>query len=121
MEELILVVDDAKFARTVAKKTLLQGGYEHVLEASSAKDALKIFVEKQPDLTLLDITLPDNEDLTLLNNMLEARPDAKIIMNSAIGQKLIIADSIKAGAKDYIIKPFEEKQFLETVTKVLEA
>jgi two-component system chemotaxis response regulator CheY len=120
MNELILVVDDAKFARKIAIKALKNGGYDNIIEAVDAAEALQKFTEEQPELTLLDITLPDNSDLTLLHRMMEARPDAKIIMNSAIGQNLIIEDCIKAGAKAFITKPFEEKEFLKTVVTVLE-
>ena len=119
MENLILVVDDAKFARVVAKRALQNGGYENIIEAKTAAEALELFQERQPDLTLLDITLPDNTDLTLLKKLLEINPKASIVMNSAIGQELIIKDAVKAGAKDFIIKPFGEKQFLETVNKAL--
>ncbi len=120
MDDLILVVDDAKFARLVAKRALSNGGYENIIEAATAKEAFELFVERRPALTLLDITLPDNTDLTLLKKMLAERPDAKIVMNTAIGQDLIIMDAIKAGAKGFIVKPFEEKVFLNTVRKVLE-
>ena len=124
MGDLILVVDDAKFARILEKRTLRNGGYENIIEAATAKEAFELFVEKKPELTLLDITLPDNTDLTvmtLLKKMLAENPKAKIIMNTAIGQELIIMDAMKAGAKDFIVKPFEEKAFLNTVTRVLEA
>ncbi len=121
MNDLILVVDDAKFARVLVKRTLLNGGYENIIEAATAAEAFQLFVEREPDLVLLDITLPDNTDLTLLKKMLAERPGAKIIMNTAIGQEMIIIDAIKAGAKDFIVKPFEERVFLNTVTKVLEA
>lgn len=120
MEKLILVVDDAKFARVITKKALQNAGYDNILETSTAADALKVFQEKKPDLTLLDITLPDNTDLTLLKKMLEIDPGASIVMNSAIGQELIIMDALKAGAKDFIIKPFDEKEFIKTVNKVLD-
>ncbi len=121
MDDLILIVDDAKFARVLAKRTLQNGGYENIIEAATAAEALQLFKERKPDLVLLDITLPDNTDLTLLKKMLAEKPDAKIIMNSAIGQEMIIIDAIKAGAKDFVVKPFEERAFLNTVTKVLEA
>ncbi len=119
MEKLILVVDDAKFARVITKKALQNGGYNNIIEAATAADALALFQEKSPDLTLLDITLPDNTDLTLLKKLLEVNPKASIVMNSAIGQELIIMDALKAGAKDFIIKPFDEKQFIEIVNKAL--
>ena len=108
MEKLILVVDDAKFARVITKKALQNGGYDNIIEAATAADALALFQEKSPDLTLLDITLPDNTDLTLLKKLLEVNPKASIVMNSAIGQELIIMDALKAGAKDFIIKPFDD-------------
>lgn len=117
---LVLLVDDAKFARKIAKKALNNGGFDCVEEAVNAVQAMQLFEEKNPDLVLLDITLPDNSDLTLLKQMLEKKPEAKIIMLSAIGQELIIEDAIEAGAKAFIIKPFEEKKFLEEIFRVLE-
>lgn len=119
MEKMILVVDDAKFARVITKKALQNAGYDNTIEASTAAAALELFQEKKPDLTLLDITLPDNTDLTLLKKMLEIEPEASIVMVSAIGQDLIIMDALKAGAKDFIVKPFDEKEFIKTVNKVL--
>ncbi len=121
MENLILVVDDAKFARVVTKKALQNGGYDNIIEATTAEDTLRLFRERKPDLVLLDITLPDNTDLTLLKKLLEEDPEAKIIINSAIGQDLIIMDALKAGAKDFIVKPFDEKEFIKIVNKTLES
>ena len=66
MEDLILIVDDARFARRIETKALQDAGFEHIVEAKTAKEALQIFEEQAPELTLLDITLPDNSDLTLL-------------------------------------------------------
>ncbi len=119
MENLILIVDDAKFARVIAKKALQNGGYDNIIEAATAADALVKFQEYKPDLTLLDITLPDNTDLTLLKKLLAIDPKASIVINSAIGQDLIIMDALKAGAKDFIVKPFDEKQFIKIVNHVL--
>lgn len=119
MDDLILIVDDARFARRIERKALEDAGFENIIEAKMAGEALQLFKEKNPDLTLLDITLPDNSDLTLLKRMLETRPEAKIIMNSAIGQELIIQDALEAGAKDYITKPFKEKEFIEKVVNVM--
>ena len=107
MEDLILIVDDARFARRIETKALQDAGFEHIVEAKTAKEALQIFEEQAPELTLLDITLPDNSDLTLLRTMIKIRPEAKIVMNSAIGQELIIQDALNAGARDFITKPFK--------------
>ena len=119
MEDLILIVDDARFARRIETKALQDAGFEHIVEAKTAKEALQIFEEQAPELTLLDITLPDNSDLTLLRTMIKIRPEAKIVMNSAIGQELIIQDALNAGARDFIIKPFKEKEFIEKIVKVM--
>ena len=119
MEKLILVVDDAKFARVITKKALQNAGYDNIVEAATAAATLEIFQEKKPDLTLLDITLPDNTDLTLLKKLLEIDPKASIVINSAIGQELIIMDALKAGAKDFIVKPFQAERVLEAVKKVV--
>lgn len=120
MNEKILIVDDAKFARTLVKKALANGGYDNIIETANAADTKKVFAEEKPDLTILDITLPDNSDLTLLKDLLHIAPQAKIIMNSAIGQTLIIADALKLGAKNFITKPFEEQELLQVVKFVLE-
>lgn len=71
MSDLILIVDDARFARRIERKALEDAGFENIIEAKMAEEAIEIFKEKKPDLTLLDITLPDNSDLTLLKKMLK--------------------------------------------------
>lgn len=119
MNDLILIVDDARFARRIERKALEDAGFENIIEAKLASEAFELFKEQKPELTLLDITLPDNSDLTLLEKMLKERPDAKIVMNSAIGQQLIIDDALEIGAKDFITKPFKEKEFIEKVVRVM--
>lgn len=120
MSNSILIVDDAKFARNIIKKALTNGGYDNFIEATSAKEAKELFESQKPELTLLDITLTDSSDLSLLEELLKINPQAKIIMNSAIGQDIIIADALKLGAKDFITKPFVEMEFLSVVQHVLE-
>lgn len=119
MEDLILVVDDARFARRIEIQALANAGFEHIIEAKTAEEALNMFKETNPALTILDITLPDNSDLSLLKQMIKIRPAAKIVMNSAIGQELIIQDALNEGARDYITKPFKEKVFIEKIVNVL--
>ena len=119
MDATILVVDDALFARNMVKRALKNGGYERIVEASNSVEAIERFTEHKPDLTLLDITLSDSNDLTLLAKLLELRPEAKIVMCSAIGQDLIIADALNTGAKDFITKPFDEQDLLAVVMSVL--
>lgn len=120
MQEVILVVDDSKLARKIAIRALKNRGFDNIAEAATAAEARTVFQETQPDLTLLDITLPDNYDLTLLQALLELKADARIIMVSAIGQELIIQDAKRLGAKGFLTKPYEEDELLETVYRVLE-
>lgn len=115
----ILVVDDAKFSRNMIKKALKNGGYEDIVEAGTAAEAIESFKANSPDLVMLDITLPDRNDLSLLKELLQIRPSAKIVMVSALGQDLIISDAIKIGAKDFITKPFSEQDLLAVVVNVL--
>ena len=119
MNDKILIVDDAKFARKVLKHALADGNYTNVIEAVNAKEALEVFEKEQPDLTFLDISLPDSDDLRLLEKLLTMNPKAKIVMCSALGQNLIIENAIKMGAKDFITKPFEGKLVLEIVCNQL--
>lgn len=119
MEDKILIVDDARFARNLIKRALNNGGYTNLIEAESAQDAIRLFTNEHPNLTLLDITLSDRNDLSLLADLISIRPDAKIVMSSAIGQQLIIADALQLGAMDYIVKPFEQEHLLEVVASAL--
>ncbi len=119
MNEKILVVDDSKFARVFLKKVLINGNFTNIFEAANAADTIKIFEQEKPDLVFLDISLPDSNDLGLLEKLLKINPDAKIVMCSALGQDLIIEEALKKGAIDFVVKPFEEKQMLETVMKLL--
>lgn len=121
MEQLILIVDDARVARIMLRRALHNGGFDNIEEAGTATEAMEKFKTLRPDLVLLDITLPDNFDLTLLGNLLTEEPAVKVIMVSAIGQDLIIQDALKLGAKAFVTKPFEEKDLLKTVFGVLEA
>lgn len=120
MDDLILIVDDSVFARNVAKRTLQDNGYMNIIEAETAKEALQLFTEQKPSLVLLDITLHDNTDLTLLRKMATENPDAKIVMNTAIGQDKIVADALKEGAWDYITKPLDPGKLLDTVTRAFD-
>ena len=118
MDKQILIVDDAKFARMVLKKALINHGYMNILEAATAADTKRIFAETTPALTLLDITLADNSDLTLLQELLAMKPEAKIVINSAIGQSRIIADALEAGATNFITKPTDESLLIDIVHSI---
>lgn len=116
---LILVVDDAQFMRLRLNKILSDNGHE-VVEAANGIEALEQYEEHKPDLVLLDITMPEMDGLEALKQLKERHPDANIVMCSAMGQQSLVLEAIKAGAKDFIIKPFEPERVVQAVSKVLE-
>src|SRR4051794_2631118 len=103
----ILVVDDAVFMRKVVSDALAKGGHEVVGEASNGQEAVERFQELGPDVITLDITMPEKDGLTALKEIVALDPSARVVMCSALGQESKVLESIKAGAKDFIVKPFQ--------------
>jgi two-component system, chemotaxis family, chemotaxis protein CheY len=114
----ILVVDDAAFMRMRASKLLSEEGYE-IVEAGNGVEALKIYQEEKPDGVLMDITMPEMDGLTALKEIRKLDPAARIAMVTAMGQQAIILEALKAGARDFVIKPFEKERVVDAVAKLL--
>jgi len=115
----ILVADDAVFMRMMVKDILTKNGYEVAGEAANGKEAVEQYGKLQPDLVLLDITMPEMDGIEALKKIKASYPDALIIMCSAMGQQAMVIEAIQAGAKDFIVKPFQADRVLESVKKVL--
>lgn len=115
----ILVADDSLFMRKILKD-FLSREYA-VVEADSGATTMEKFKKEKPDLVLLDIIMPEGEEegLKVLKNVMKSRPQTKVIMITAVGQDAIMEECRKLGAKDYIVKPFDEKQVAEMVHKYL--
>lgn len=120
MKETVLIVDDAEFSRTVMKQALFNAGFDNISEATTAEETRKIFANNCPDLTVLDIMLPDNFDLKLLYELLAINKEARIVVNSAINKPEITREALLAGARGFITKPFNEVDFLCKVKMALE-
>ena len=88
-------------------------------EAENGAKALEKYNEVKPDLVLMDITMPEVDGIQALKNIKAADPNAKVIMCSAMGQQAMVIESIQAGAKDFIVKPFQPDRVLEAVKKVV--
>ena len=116
----IVVVDDALFMRVMLKNILEQAGHTVVGEAANGAEAIKEYILKKPDIMLMDITMPVMDGLEGLRGLKVTEPDAKVIMCSAMGQKSMVIDALKYGAKDFIVKPFQEERVLEAISKALE-
>lgn len=119
MSARVLIVDDAIFMRTVLRKMLEEDGYEVVGEAGNGKDAIKLAKEHQPDVVTLDITMPEMDGVTALPEIIKNAPETKVIMCSAMGQQPMVEDAIKAGAKDFIVKPFQKVRVVQAIENVL--
>jgi two-component system chemotaxis response regulator CheY len=115
----ILVVDDAAFMRKMVSDTLTKGGHDVVGEAGNGNEAVTRFQELKPELMTLDITMPEKDGLTALREIIAIDPDARVIMCSALGQESKVLESIKAGARDFVVKPFQAERVLEAVGKAL--
>ena len=119
MSKNILVVDDAAFMRMMIKDILTKNGYNVAGEAENGAKALEKYNEVKPDLVLMDITMPEVDGIQALKNIKAADPNAKVIMCSAMGQQAMVIEYIQAGAKDFIVKPFQPDRVLEAVKKVV--
>ena len=115
----VLVVDDAAFMRKVVGDALAEGGHQVVGEAGNGVEAVARFQELKPDLTTLDITMPEKDGITALREIIELDPSARVVMCSALGQESKVLESIKLGARDFVVKPFQPERVLEAVGKAL--
>lgn len=119
MAKNVLICDDAAFMRMMIKDILSKNGYTVAGEAENGAKAVEKYAEVKPDLVLMDITMPEMDGIQALKKIKEGDPGAKIIMCSAMGQQAMVIESIQAGAKDFIVKPFQADRVLEAVKKVI--
>ena len=115
----VLVVDDAAFMRKMVSDALTKGGHEVVGEGANGEEAVTRYQELQPDLTTLDITMPEKDGLAALKEIVALDPAAKVIMCSALGQESKVLEAVKSGAKDFVVKPFQPDRILDAAAKAL--
>lgn len=118
----ILITDDSLFMRKMLKDILLKKNKYEVVEAETGKKAFEQFQQENPDLVLLDIIMPDGEEegIRVLREIIKMNSRASVVMITAVGQDAVIEECKKSGAKDYIVKPFDEQEVVETVRKHLQ-
>ncbi len=119
MAKNILICDDAAFMRMMIKDILTKNGYNVAGEAENGVKAVEKYNETKPDLVLMDITMPEMDGIQALKQIKAADPSATVIMCSAMGQQAMVIESIQAGAKDFIVKPFQADRVIEAVKKVV--
>ena len=119
MERRVLICDDAIFMRTMLADILKQAGFEVVGEADTGAKAVERYRELKPDLVTMDIVMPDMGGIDAVRAIVKEDPSAKILMCSAMGQQALVIEAIQAGARDFVVKPFQPSRVLEAVQRVL--
>ncbi len=119
MSKTVLIVDDAAFMRMMIKDILTKNGYDVVGEAADGAQAVEKYKELQPDLVTMDITMPEMDGIEALKEIKKIDPNSTVIMCSAMGQQAMVIDAIQAGAKDFIVKPFQAERVIEAINKAL--
>jgi two-component system chemotaxis response regulator CheY len=115
----VLVCDDAIFMRTMIRDILEQAGFEVVGEAETGRQAVEKYRQFKPDLVTMDIVMPDMGGIDAVREICKTDPEARILMCSAMGQQALVVEAIQAGAKDFVVKPFQPSRVLEAVQRVL--
>jgi len=114
----VMIVDDALFMRNLLRDIFETAGWQIVAEAENGREAISLYAQHQPDLVTMDIVMPKLGGIDALINILHEYPEAKIVMCSALGQERMVMEAIRAGAKDFIVKPFQEQQVMDVVARV---
>lgn len=114
----VLIVDDAAFMRMMIKNIIIKNGYEVVGEAENGNIAFELYKELKPDLVTMDITMPEANGIEGIKKICAFDPNAKIIVCSAMGQQSLVLEAIQAGAKDFIVKPFQQERILQALERV---
>lgn len=119
MAKTVLLVDDAAIMRMMLKDILTKNGYEVVGEAENGVKAIEKYKELRPALVVMDITMPEMNGIQATKGIKDYDNNATIVMCSAMGQQSMVIESIQAGARDFIVKPFQHDRVLEAVQKVI--
>jgi two-component system chemotaxis response regulator CheY len=113
----ILIADDSQFMRKVLSDILTKNGYTDLVEAENGVQAIEKYTSEKPDLMLMDIIMPEKDGIAVLKEVVPM--GASVLVISAVGQDDMMKQATEAGAKGYIVKPFEEEAVLEEVKKLL--
>lgn len=115
----VLLCDDAQVIRVMLSRILAEGGFTIVGEAANGEQAVNLYRQLKPDLVFMDITMPEMNGIQAVRTIKKEDPQARIVMCSAMGQKTHVLEAVEAGAKNFIIKPFESQKVLEVANAVL--
>jgi two-component system chemotaxis response regulator CheY len=116
----VLIVDDAEFIRTLLKDILSDNGHNVVGEAANGNEAVMKYIDLKPDIVTMDIVMPKSTGIEAVKAIKAEDPKACIVMISALSQQKLVMESIRAGATDFIVKPFDEKTVVEVINRALQ-
>lgn len=119
MARTVLICDDALFMRSMLGDILRGAGFDVVGEAQTGTEAVKQYDDLRPDLVTMDIVMPDMGGIDAVRAIMKEHPHARILMCSAMGQQALVIEAIQAGARDFVVKPFQPSRVLEAVQRVL--
>ncbi len=119
MPNRVLIADDAAFMREMLRDILGGGDYEVVAEAADGAEAVEMFRAHAPDLVTLDIVMPRKNGIDALREILSSDPGACVVMCSALGQEVLVAEALESGARDFVVKPFKPDQVRTVVERAL--
>lgn len=117
----ILITDDTAFMRMTLKKILSQNGFEIAGEAADGLESVEQYKKVSPELVTMDITMPNMDGIAAIKEIISFDANAKIIVCSAMGQKTLVIEALNAGAKDFVVKPFQPDRIVDAVQKVLKS
>lgn len=114
----VLITDDALFMRTALKNILTENGFEVVGEAENGAESVEMYASLKPDVVLMDITMPEMDGIEALRAIRAVDPQARVVMCTAMGQKSLVVEAIGAGARDFVVKPFEAQRVVDAINKL---
>ncbi len=119
MAKRVLITDDALFMRTTLRNILTKNGYEVVGEAANGRESVELFLKTRPDIVTMDITMPEMDGITAVKEIRKLDAGANVIMCTAMGQKNMVMEAVAAGARDFIVKPFQPDKVIEAIQKLI--
>lgn len=118
MAKTVLITDDTAFMRMTLRNVIEKNGYTVVGEAGDGEEAIALYKELKPDMVTMDITMPKMDGISAIKEIMKVDPNAKIIVCSAMGQKPMVIEALSAGAKDFLVKPFDAERVVESLRKI---
>ena len=115
MSKKVMVVDDSRIVQLQLQKILADTDYEVVACCQNGEDALEMYEVIQPDIVTMDILMPGIDGLETARLLLQAHPDARILMVSSLAYDDTITEANDIGAKGFVYKPFEREQILSSM------